>query len=451
MSILERWQAYRRAQRAALRASNRPHETDTDVAAPPAGQSGPPSLLTVVLPRRDADEATVGEAAPGEAPVREPGVGGGPAAGGEPSGQEAPGQAPGESGAYGRAGRPINRQSPFYLGFVGAIGVLTALLIWNTLGRLTTVMTLLVVALFLTLALNPLVESLTTRGMKRPGAVSIVFAGVLVVFTLLGVLVVPPVAEQGALLIEDAPGYVDSVLDSRIVRQIDQDYQVVDKISEEINNRVTDSDFISQALGGVLGAGRAVLTGLFQFFTVLILTLFFLANLPRVKQAAYAVVPASRRTRVVSLSEEIMRRTGSYAIGQVAVAGVNALCSWLMMSIVGIPYAAVLAVLVGFLGLIPMVGATLGAVLVCTVAVFDEPRKMIIAAIYYVVYQQIENYVVVPKIMQRTVSVPGAVTVVAALAGGTLLGLLGALLAIPFAAGLLLLYEEVLLPRQRRH
>jgi predicted PurR-regulated permease PerM len=126
-----------------------------------------------------------------------------------------------------------------------------------------------------------------------------------------------------------------------------------------------------------------------------------------------------------------------------------------MMMVVGIPYAAVLAVAVGFLGLIPMVGATIGAVLVCLVALFDgsfqDFTKVIIAAVYYVVYQQLENYVVAPRVMQRTVSVPGAVTVVAALAGGTLLGVLGALLAIPVAAGLLLLYEEVLIPRQRRH
>jgi predicted PurR-regulated permease PerM len=197
--------------------------------------------------------------------------------------------------------------------------------------------------------------------------------------------------------------------------------------------------------------GAAVIGGIFQFLTVLVLTLFLLASFPRVKQAAYAIVPSSRRPRVISLSEEIMRRTGSYAIGQVAVATINAFFSWVMMMIVGIPYAAVLAVAVGFLGLIPMVGATLGASLVCLVAVFDEPRKAIIALIYYIVYQQIENYVVMPRIMSHTVSVPGAVTVVAALAGATLLGVLGALLAIPVAAGLLLLYEEVLLPRQRRH
>ena len=118
--------------------------------------------------------------------------------------------------------------------------------------------------------------------------------------------------------------------------------------------------------------------------------------------------------------------------------------------VVGIPYAAVLAVTVGFLGLVPMVGATLGASLVSLVAFFDEPKKALIAIIYYVVYQQLENYVLAPRVMQRTVSVPGTVTVVAVLAGGALLGVLGALLAIPVAAGLLLIYEEVLVPRQHQ-
>jgi predicted PurR-regulated permease PerM len=239
------------------------------------------------------------------------------------------------------------------------------------------------------------------------------------------------------------------------VQDLDRHYDVVDKIQEEFNKRITDSGFLSSVFGGVLGVGAAVIGGIFQAFTVLILTLFLLGSLPRVKQAAYAVVPASRRPRVISLSEEIMRRTGSYAIGQVGVATINAICSWVMMSIVGIPYAAVLAVAVGFLGLIPMVGASIGAGLVCLVALFDgsfqDFTKVLVAAIYYLVYQQVENYLVVPRVMQRTVSVPGGVTVIAALAGGTLLGVLGALLAIPVAAGLLLLYEEVLLPRQRQH
>ncbi|HEX2704826.1 MAG TPA: AI-2E family transporter, partial [Candidatus Lustribacter sp.] len=180
-------------------------------------------------------------------------------------------------------------------------------------------------------------------------------------------------------------------------------------------------------------------------------SLYFLSSLPTLKSAFFALIPASRRPRVIPLSEEVMRRVGSYAIGQVAVAAVNAFFSWAMMLIVGIPYAAVLAVAVGFLGLVPMIGASLGAVCVGTVALFDEPRKAIIAILYYIIYQQLENYAVMPRIMQRTVSVPGAVTVVAALAGGTLLGMLGALLAIPAAAGFLLIYEEVIVPRQDHH
>ncbi|HVD62790.1 MAG TPA: AI-2E family transporter [Lapillicoccus sp.] len=353
-------------------------------------------------------------------------------------------------GAFGRAGRPLNRQSPFYVGFVGAIGVLAAYGLSQAVSSLGTVLTLLTVAFFLTLSLNPVVELLVRRGLRRGGAVAAVFAMVVGVFVLLGFVVVPPVAQQATELAQSAPGYVNDVLSSPRVRDIDQHYHVVEKIQEEIDKRLTDGDFMSQVAGGVLGAGRVVAEGVFSTLTVLVLTLYFLSSLPTLKQAAYAVVPASRRPRVISLSEEIMRRVGSYAIGQVVVAAVNAFCAWIMMSIVGIPYAAVLAVAVGFLGLVPMVGATLGAVLVAVVALFDDPKKAVIALVYFVIYQQTENYLVAPRIMQRTVSVPGAITIVAALIGGTLLGMLGALLAIPTAAGLLLLYDEVLVPRQRR-
>jgi predicted PurR-regulated permease PerM len=351
---------------------------------------------------------------------------------------------------FGQAGRPLNRQSPFYVGFVGAIGVLAAYALWQAVSSLGTVLTLLTVAFFLTLALNPVVELLVRRGLRRGGAVAAVFALAVGAFVLLGFVVVPPVTQQAGELAQSAPVYVNEVLNNPRVQDIDQHYQVIDKIQEEVNKRLTDSDFMSQVAGGVLGAGRIVAEGIFSTLTVLVLTLYFLSSLPTLKQAAYAVVPASRRTRVISLSEEIMRRVGSYAIGQVVVAAVNAFCAWIMMSIVGIPYAAVLAVAVGFLGLVPMVGATLGAVLVAVVALFDDPTKAIIALVYFIVYQQTENYLVAPRIMQRTMSVPGAVTIVAALIGGTLLGMLGALLAIPAAAGLLLLYDEVLVPRQRR-
>ena len=203
--------------------------------------------------------------------------------------------------------------------------------------------------------------------------------------------------------------------------------------------------------GGVLGAAGWVAGSLVGMLTSAILTLYLLATLPAVKDAAYRLVPSSRRPGVVRLAEEIMRRVGGYALGQATVATINAVCSWLMMQILGIPYAAILAVTVGLLGLIPLIGATLGAIIVALgAAVSASPTLALVVLAYYVVYQQVENYWIVPRIMKRTVSVPGAVTVIAVLAGGTLLGMLGALIAIPVAAGLLLIYEEVLVPRQER-
>lgn len=353
--------------------------------------------------------------------------------------------------AHPPAGRPLNRLSPFYLGLVGGLGVLTAYGLWQAVAQLDTVLTLIVVALFLALALNPLVERLVARGMSRPRAVAVVAGLVVVVFVLLGLVVVPPVTQQGGDLARNAPRYLDNLLADPRLRDLESTYHVLDKAREEITRRLSDGSFMSQAVGGVLGAGLAVVSGLFSTITVLVLTLYFLACLPSLKRAAYALVPASRRPRVESLAEEIMRRVGSYAIGQVLVATINACCSYVMMKIVGIPYAAVLAVAVGTLGLIPMVGATLGAILVAFVALFVDPGKALIALIYFLIYQQVENYVVAPRMMQRTVSVPGVITVVAALAGGTLAGVLGALLAIPTAAGLLLIYEEVLVPRQQAH
>ena len=357
---------------------------------------------------------------------------------------------PPDAGAYGAIGRPL-RQSPFLLGLGFGLGLLVAYSLWQAIGSLDTVLTLLVVAVFLALALDPLVRRLVDAGRTRGQAVALTFAIVLVVLVVLGWVVIPPVVQQGTELARHGPERVDDLLRNPQLQDLDSAYHLLDRAQEEIGRRVRDGAFMSQVFGGVLGAGKALASGLFSALTVLVLTLYFLASLPAIKRAAYASVPASRRARVESLSEEIMRRVGSYAIGQVLVATTNAVCSYLMMKIVGIPYAAVLAVSVGLLGLVPMVGATLGAVLVALVALFVSPGAALIVLLYYLIYQQIENYVIAPRIMQRTVAVPGGFTVVAALVGGTLAGVLGALLAIPAAAGLLLLWEEVLVPRQQQH
>jgi predicted PurR-regulated permease PerM len=208
---------------------------------------------------------------------------------------------------------------------------------------------------------------------------------------------------------------------------------------------------VVQLFGGVFGAGKAVLSGFFSTFTVLVLTLYLLASLRSTKEAFYRLVPRSRRPRVRLLGDEIIKRIGGYVAGQVGVASINGICTLILLTVLQLPYSVVLAFTVALFGLIPLVGATIGAVIVVLVALFQSWQYGVIVAVYYLVYQQLENYVIAPRVMARTVAVPGSVAVVAALAGGTLLGVLGALIAIPIAAAILLVVKEVVLPRQEAH
>ena len=350
---------------------------------------------------------------------------------------------------FGTPGRPLNRRSPFFVGFVGALGVLAAYGLVQTITRISSVLILLVTSLFLALGLDPIVQRIQALGPRRGIAVSIVLVTVVGAFAGVLALVVPPVVIEASQLAEQAPDLADNLLKNPTLRGLDDQYGVVTTLQEAMAKRVKDQSLWTSLFGGVFGAGKAVLSGFFSTFTVLVLTLYFLASLPTVKAAMYRMVPRSRRQRVTFLSEEITRRVGGYFIGQLSVATINGVLSFLLLTIIDIPYAAVLAVTVGLLGLVPMVGATIGAIVVLIVALFSSTSDAIVVGVYYVLYQQLENYVIAPRVMSHTVAVPGSITIVAALVGASLLGVLGALMAIPVAAGLLLLYQEVLLPRQR--
>jgi predicted PurR-regulated permease PerM len=187
-----------------------------------------------------------------------------------------------------------------------------------------------------------------------------------------------------------------------------------------------------------------VANALFSAFTILILTLYFLASLPSVKRAAYSLVPASRRTRVSILGDEVLGRVGGYVSGQFLVAACAGFSMFVFLEIVGLgQYAVALAIVVMFTAFIPMVGGLIGVVLVALIGFTDGLWTGVACLAYGVIYQQIENYVIAPRIMRRAVDIPGAVTVIAALLGGALLGVVGALLAIPTAAAILLIIREV--------
>ncbi|MBA9007680.1 AI-2E family transporter [Thermomonospora cellulosilytica] len=345
---------------------------------------------------------------------------------------------------FGRPGQPLGKAHPFVFGFVAALGVITAWMLVQAILDARNVIVLIVVSMFLAIGLNPAVERLQRARLPRSGAVAVVFLGLVLGFVGVGFAVIPPLTEQVTRFIDHLPAYIEQLGENERIQELDREYQLLRKAQDA----VTDPNFGQTAIGGVVGFGRAVAGGLFNTLTVLILTLYFLSSLPTIKTFFYRLVPRSRRARVALLGDEILLRIGGYVAGSATVALIAATAAYVFLSIMEVPFALPLALFVGLTALIPLVGATIGAVLACTVAFFDGLWTGIICVIFFVVYQQIENYLIHPRVMKRAVDVQPAVTIIAALIGGALLGIVGALLAIPTAAALALIVREVVIPRQ---
>jgi predicted PurR-regulated permease PerM len=340
----------------------------------------------------------------------------------------------------GRPGPPLQRSNPFVFGFFAALGVLVAWGLWNALGQAKSVIILLVVSMFIAVGLNPLVEWFMRRGLKRGFAVAVVFVLMILAVAGVGFAIVPVVTEQINNLIRNAPDWLDLLTKSRTLEDLNQRYDFINKAKDYIQ----DPALAQRAFGGVLGVGKVVANALFSAFTILILTLYFLASLPSVKRAAYNLVPSSRRQRVSILGDEVLGRVGGYVSGQFLVAACAGFFMFVFLEIVGLnDYALALAIVVMFTAFIPMVGGLIGVALVAAIGFTAGLWTGIACLVYGVIYQQIENYLIAPRIMRRAVDIPGAVTVIAALLGGALLGVVGALLAIPTAAALLLIIREV--------
>ncbi len=350
-----------------------------------------------------------------------------------------------EDNPFGRPGRPLAPRSPFRVAFSAALGVAVAYGLVRALISVQGVLVLLLTAAFLAIGLNPAVEWIERRNVRRPFAVAVVLLAVLLFFVGFGFAVVPPIVEQAQDLVVAAPDYVAQLQDNERIAALDQRFGLL----ERVQDLVDDPERIGLgAAGGVLGVGRAVFGFFASTLVVFIVTLYFLSNLPSIKAQAYRLVPRSRRARVGLLTDEILSRVGGYVAGAVSIASLNAGLTYVLLTLLGIDYAVALAMLVFLTGLIPLIGATIGAVVVFAVALFSSLQAGVVVAVWFVVYQQLENYVLYPRIMQRSVDVSPAATVVAVLIGGALLGVLGALLAIPIAAALQLVLAEVVAPRQ---
>lgn len=342
----------------------------------------------------------------------------------------------------------IARMNPFAIGFFGALGAMVAFTLVTIIGQIQSILVLVVLSLFLALGLNPMVDMLRRQGLRRGLSVVIVALSVLTTIVLVAWAIVPVFSEQITNLIGSAPTLLTQLGDNPQIAELDRRYGIIERTREFFASQ----SLINTVFGGLLGAGRLLANVVFSVIVTLVLTFYFLASLPAIKETVYRLAPRSRRPRVKYLADEMFRRIGGYLSGMFLVVTTAGTCAFIFMLIVGMAkYALALAAMVALFAFIPLVGSNLSMILVALVAFPTVGPVAGFAAIaYFLIYQQFEAYVIQPRVMKRQVDVPAPIVIVVALAGGTLLGIVGALTAIPTAAALLLLYREVLLPRLDR-
>ncbi|HSV40082.1 MAG TPA: AI-2E family transporter [Nocardioidaceae bacterium] len=334
----------------------------------------------------------------------------------------------------------------YVFGLLFGAGALTALFFGKLLLSIGSILVLVVVAMFLAAGLNPAVEWFIRRGLTRAWSVFVVILTVLITIVLFVVALVPVITDQVAAIADNVPQWFDDLQRNQSIRDLDAEWQILDKIKDF----VTSGDFTSAVFGGVVGFGLAILSLLTSSFLVFVLTLYFVSGLAPIKAAMWNLAPASKRPRVAELGDRVFDNVGHYVSGAFLVAMCAGVTSLVFLLIAGLAeYAVALAALVTVLDVIPMIGATIGAVIVTAIGFATDVKIGIACLIFYVIYQQVENYIVYPRVMQRSFDLPGWAIVIAALVGASLLGVVGALLAIPTAAAFSMILKEVWLPRQQ--
>ena len=346
-------------------------------------------------------------------------------------------------GRFGRPGPPVDRRNPFMIGLLGGLGVILAYAIFLGVRNATSILVLIFIAAFLAIGLNPAVSWLRRRGIRRGFAVAIV---TLVVLALLigGITaLIPPLVTQTNELIKNVPDYVSQLQRNETIKVLIVRYDIVEKVTSAVN-----PDTVGNAVGGVVGGAKLIFGTIFNTLTVLVLTIYFMAAFDRLRESVYSLVPASRRTRVRLLTDEILSKVGAYMVGALAIAVLAGFSSFVLAMILGLAYPFALAVVVAVCDLIPQIGATLGAIIVSLVGFASSLTAGLVCAVFFIIYQQVENYLIYPNVMRRSVKVSDVAAVVAALLGVALFGVVGALVAIPMVAAIQLIIREVVVPSQ---
>jgi predicted PurR-regulated permease PerM len=349
-----------------------------------------------------------------------------------------------EESALGQPGRPLDRRSPFFIGFMGGLGLLAAYVLLRVVVDLGTILQLLGVSLFLAIGLDPAVVWLTKRRLPRWTAVLVV---VLAVLAFLGAFVaaaVGPIGREVHTLQVKVPVWKSQAESGKgWLGHLANEFHLQSQLR---SGSITKKISVQTVAGGVVGAGKVVITAVSAVVIVTVLTLYFLIALPSVRNLYLHLIPRSRRTRVAALSDEVLSRVGGFVLGNLLTSIVAGLGTWVWLTIFGVPYPLLLALLVAVFDLIPMVGSTIGGAIVSLVALTVSVPVAVGTMAFYIVYRLFEDYLLTPRVMRHTVRISPGITIIAGLTGAVLLGLLGALIAIPIAAGIQLVLQEVTLP-----
>lgn len=345
----------------------------------------------------------------------------------------------------GHSGAPFAKTS-FHHGFYLGLGILLAYVLYLAVETVLGLLIVILVAGFLAIGLNPLVTRVQRWGMPRGLAVVTVCLTVLLVVCGGLLSIVPAIISESTKFVEAIPGLVEHYGKQEWVKDLDEKYQLVAKAQEALKD-VTPTT-VMNALGGVAGVLGGVLGSIFDGVMIALLTVYFLVSFDRLKGGFYRLLPAPRRERAQALGDVILAKVGAYTVGALGIGATAGVSSYIFMFFAGVPYAIALAFVVAILDLIPQIGATLGAVVVTLVGLTVSVWVALACGIFFLIYQQLENWVIYPTIMRRSVKVSDLAAILGILIGAGLLGVVGALLAVPAVAAIQLIVREVYIPRQ---
>ena len=345
----------------------------------------------------------------------------------------------------GQPGAPLDGSSAFLTGMSAAAGVAVTAALVVMIITARGVLVLIGLALFLAIGLEPAVSVLARRWLPRWAAVLTVIVLVLAVVGGFLAAAIPPLAKEASQFVTQAPTIL-----GRLQSQHSVPGQLSDRLHLQQHLQQTLSGDISGLFSGLLGAGQVVFNALSSTAIVAVLIVYFVVDLPRIRTTFYRLVPNSRRPRAILLGDEILAKVGGYVLGNLLTSLIAGTLTFTFLAIVGVPYPLLLGIFVALVDLLPVIGSAIAGLVVCLVALSVSLPVCLATIGFFVVYRLAESYLIVPRIIGQAVKVPAVVTVVAALLGGTLQGIVGALVAIPAAAALLLLTQELLFPRLDR-